>query len=120
MVRLSGQPEPIPIREIIPEPPCSVPEFVQDVYKRQAQSTATARREKSNCAVPVSAAASSSRVSSAPSPPKGLARPVSYTHLDVYKRQRLVLMMFSDNLFHPNHVVPTSKFITAFIKFPNF
>ena len=39
-----------------------------------AQSTATARREKSNCAVPVSAAASSSIVSSAPSPPKGLAR----------------------------------------------
>ena len=39
-----------------------------------AQSTSTARRERSNWAVPVSAAASSSSVSSAPRPPKGFAR----------------------------------------------
>ena len=39
-----------------------------------AQSTRTARRSKASCAVPVRAAASSSRVSSAPSPPSGLAR----------------------------------------------
>ena len=39
-----------------------------------AQSTAATRREKSRSALPVRAAASSSIVSSAPSPPKGFAR----------------------------------------------
>ena len=39
-----------------------------------AQSTSTARRENASSAVPVRAAASSSMVSSLPSPPSGLAR----------------------------------------------